>query len=151
MRRKVVSRESNPRDRFASLLSQHYQRTKDERKAYVNLLLGFCGGAILLSVAFMEQLAPSRLARPVILVAWLLFGLAMLLGVLLQVRLLSVSIRYQQEQHRKLSEGHQELEQAPWPVSASLYQMLGADGAMTLLAVMGAIALAIFAAINLWR
>lgn len=65
--------------------------------------------------------------------------------------MLGASIAFQQSQRRKATNDPVHFEREPLPISASLEQMLGADGVMVVLAVLGAVALGIFAVINLWR
>lgn len=137
--------------RAVALLVQHHQRTRDERKSLIQLVMGFCGSAIVLSVAFLEDLAPSRLAGSMIFIAWSLFGLSLLVGLLTLLRMLGASIAFQRSQRRKATADPVQFEREPWPTSASLEQMLGADGVMVVLAVLGAVALGVFAVINLWR
>jgi len=84
------------------LYTDRYKRIKDERKIFVNTLIGLSGGAIVLSITFLEKIAPKKYLIGLVIVAWCLLGLSLLGGVFRLVWMIWRSQQFQRKLDRLL-------------------------------------------------
>jgi hypothetical protein len=86
--------------KIRTLYSERYKRIKDERKTILNTFIGLSGGCVVLSITFLDKIAPHKRVLPLVIVAWCLFGLALLVS----INALIVMIRRSQKFQRELQE-----------------------------------------------
>lgn len=77
--------------------SERHNRIKEERKFFLNTLIGLSGGAIVLSITFLEKIAPRRHHLGLVISAWCLLGVAVLVSVFGLVSMIWLSQRFQRE------------------------------------------------------
>lgn len=83
---------------FWTLYLERYKRIKDERKTILNTLIGLSGSSIVLSITFLDKIAPHKRVLPLVVLAWCLFGLTLMVS----INTLMTMIRRSQKLQRKL-------------------------------------------------
>ncbi|MFY9622399.1 MAG: hypothetical protein WAM70_10740 [Pyrinomonadaceae bacterium] len=87
---------------LSELYAERHKRIKDERKFFLNTLIGLSGGALVLSVTFLEKIAPRRHYIGLVIAAWCLLGVAVLLSVFGLVLMIWLSQRFQRQLEKML-------------------------------------------------
>lgn len=83
---------------------ERYRRIKDETRTILNTLIGLSGGSIVLSITFLDKLAPTRRFVALIIVAWFLFGLPILVSVYGLIKMIYQSQKFQRKLERILDD-----------------------------------------------
>lgn len=82
-------------EQIAELLKTHYERLRGQRREVLNLLIGLSGGAAILSVTFLDDIAGAKKLLWLVIVAWLLLAFALFVAVWSLVLMNHFSLRYQ--------------------------------------------------------
>jgi hypothetical protein len=93
-------------DELRSLLLERHNRIKQERRAILNTLIGLSGGAIVLSMSLLKDIAPHKISVWIVITAWAFFALAVLYGLGSLVLMTMNSIKYQKRLEREFSTGY---------------------------------------------
>lgn len=151
-------RSRKEKRRLQEFYAERHKRIKDERKLFLNTLIGLSGGAIVLSITFLEKIAPGKHHLGLVIVAWCLLGVAILVSVFGLISMIWLSQRFQRELEEIIQRGDDEsflvsLLASPHRLK---YRTLRTRSWLTLpeywagcLFVLGILALAGFAIINL--
>ena len=145
----------NLRKASLNLLLDRYQRIREERKYIIRLFMGLSGGAIVLSITFLDNLAPNKAGLALLFGSWMAFSLAALIGLIALVLFNRVSIAYQLELHRQFLEGRL-MPESPvlsgnyiGETSGSTFRYKWVEVTVGVLFLLGAMLLAAFAVMNL--
>src|SRR3982074_1882971 len=90
-------RERERQEALDDLYVERYKRVKDERKGLLTTLTGLSGGAVVLSITFLEKIAPHKHIRGLIIAAWCSLGLTILIRVFGSLGMIFRSQQYQRE------------------------------------------------------
>jgi hypothetical protein len=88
--------------RLSDLYTDRYNRIKDERKLFLNTLIGLSGGTIVLSVTLLEKIAPKKYLIGFIIASWCLLGLAILVCILGLMSMIRRSQKFQKKIERNI-------------------------------------------------
>jgi len=88
------------RDPAVESYSERHHRIKNERRGFLTTLTGLSGGAIVLSISFLEKIAPSKHYRGMVITAWCFFGVTILISVFGSLGMIFRSQQYQRELRR---------------------------------------------------
>src|SRR5258708_4006450 len=91
------NRLTDEREELRKFYADRYRRIKDERKVLLNTLIGLSGGAIVLSITFLDKIAPNKHLKGCVIAAWCLFGLTVLVSIVGLVRMIWRSQQYQRK------------------------------------------------------
>jgi len=145
------SEESNDSDLGKSkMLLERHLRIKRERRNLLTTIIGLSGGAIVLSMSLLAQIAPKKVSIWLIIVAWCFLGLAVLFALSFLVRMTRRSMNFQRELEQMRGEGRWD----PRPsnrffLSSTPPTRLEGELGAGCLFVIGAVFLGIFAVVNL--
>jgi hypothetical protein len=144
----TIKKKATKEDRdLIALYTERYKRIKDERKLFLNTIIGLSGGTIVLSVTLLEKIAPKRLHLWLVIAAWVSLGLAILVGVFFLVEMIRRSLRMQKLLERELQGGIP----APcyFPIRASYQRSSLSESITGFFFVLGILLLGAFAITNL--
>jgi hypothetical protein len=83
---------------------ERYKRIKDERRIILNTLIGLSGSCVVLSITFLEKIAPYKRLVALIVLAWCLFGLAILVSVFGLMKMIHQSQKFQRKLEHALND-----------------------------------------------
>lgn len=146
---------ANLRKASLNLLLDRYHRIREERKAIIKLVVGLSGSAIVLSITFLDKLAPKKSALALLFASWGVLAVSALIGIVALVLFTRISIAYQMELHRQFYEGklmpNSPVLQGNYfgETSGSPFRYRWVEFLVGVLFLLGALLLGIFAVINL--
>ena len=141
------SKKGEIRTRYA----ERYKRIKDERKTILNTFIGLSGGCVVLSITFLDKIAPHKRVLPLVIVSWCLFGLALLVSINALITMVRRSQEYQRLLERILNgeDSNDRFDGDLSGVSLPISKHLAPEQLSGILFGLGILALAAFAITNL--
>jgi hypothetical protein len=83
----------NPKD--LEILRERHKEIKEARRNFANTILGLSGGAIVLSITFLDRIAPGRHWLTLLFIAWFFFALSAAACLLELWQLVKLSVIHQ--------------------------------------------------------
>lgn len=153
----MTSLDPKLRDAALRELLERYQRIRDERRGLIKMLMGFSGSAIILSITFLDKLAPQKRGLPLVVLAWLAFAGALLLGIATLVHFTRISTQYQRQLVEQFDSYNRMIDPEPFAghfvngmQSGSAYRLSSIELVIAAIALVGALFFGAFAIVNVW-
>ena len=140
------------------LLRERHERIRRELRTSLQTMLGISGGAVGISLTFLEKIAPKRHVLWLLAVSWGFLGITLLLSLSVLIGMTFRSIKYQDELKELYNRGHYYIYWTPggteglhWWVGTERFPGMWGTSAARLFFVAGVACIAVFTCINLLK